>query len=166
MTAPAARPGPHTLVAGIGNIFLGDDGFGVEAVRRLAARELPDGVEAVDIGVRGVHLAYRLLDGYRTVVLIDAMARGGAPGTVYLVDDARADPEPGQPEARVGQEVQWNPFAQRELGTALEQPRRHLTRPHLDLPDPCDRGRNHAWVPDPLGLLERRPRVSQRPHVV
>lgn len=95
MTAPAARARPHTLVAGIGNIFLGDDGFGVEAVRRLAERALPDGVEAVDIGVRGVHLAYRILDGYHTVVLIDAMARGGVPGTVYLVEGARADPPTG-----------------------------------------------------------------------
>jgi hydrogenase maturation protease len=85
----AAPTPPRTLVAGIGNIFLGDDGFGVEAVRRLAEQPLPEGVETADIGVRGVHLAYQLLDGYHTVVLLDAMARGGDPGTVYLVEDAR-----------------------------------------------------------------------------
>jgi hydrogenase maturation protease len=76
----------RTLVAGVGNIFLGDDGFGVETVRRLAAEPLPDGVEAVDIGVRGVHLAYQLLDGYDTFILVDATARGGGPGTVYLIE--------------------------------------------------------------------------------
>ncbi|UUU44444.1 hydrogenase maturation protease [Streptomyces sp. NBC_00162] len=75
-----------TLVAGIGNVFLGDDGFGVEAVRALSAHPLPDGVEVLDFGVRGVHLAYQLLDGYDTLVLVDATARGGAPGTLYLIE--------------------------------------------------------------------------------
>ncbi|WP_042364614.1 hydrogenase maturation protease [Streptacidiphilus neutrinimicus] len=83
----------RVLVAGLGNIFLSDDGFGVEAAGRLARRELPPGVEVVDIGVRGVHLAYQLLDGYDTVVLLDATAQGGEPGTVYLIDHAEiADP--------------------------------------------------------------------------
>ncbi|MER5935378.1 hydrogenase maturation protease [Streptomyces sp. NPDC002054] len=76
----------RTLIAGVGNIFLGDDGFGVEVVRALAAHRLPADVEAVDIGVRGVHLAYQLLDGYDTLILIDATARGGAPGTLYLIE--------------------------------------------------------------------------------
>ncbi|MCL2730352.1 MAG: hydrogenase maturation protease [Actinomycetia bacterium] len=75
----------------MGNIFAGDDGFGVEAVQRLARRPLPPGVETADIGVRGVHLAYQLLDGYDTVVLLDATARGGVPGTVYRIDGAAAD---------------------------------------------------------------------------
>ncbi len=73
---------PHegpVLVAGIGNIFLGDDGFGVEAVRALKERDLPEGVELLDIGVRGVHLAYQLLDGYDTLILVDATRRGGSP---------------------------------------------------------------------------------------
>jgi hydrogenase maturation protease len=77
---------PRILVAGVGNIFLGDDGFGVETARRLASQALPGHVEVVDIGVRGVHLAYQLLDGYDTLVLIDATARGGEPGTLYLID--------------------------------------------------------------------------------
>ncbi len=76
----------RVLVAGIGNIFLGDDGFGVEVVRRLSGHPLPDGVELVDTGVRGVDLAYRLLDGYRTLVLVDVTRRGGPPGTVYRVE--------------------------------------------------------------------------------
>ncbi|MCY0925294.1 hydrogenase maturation protease [Streptomyces sp. H27-H1] len=78
--------GSRTLVAGIGNVFLGDDGFGVETLRQLSAYELPGHVEAVDFGVRGVHLAYQLLDGYDTLVLVDATARGGPPGTLYLIE--------------------------------------------------------------------------------
>lgn len=89
-----AQQRARTLVAGIGNIFLGDDGFGVETVRALSSHRLPDDVEVVDIGVRGVHLAYQLLDGYDTLVLIDATARGGRPGTLYLIE---AD-EPGAVE--------------------------------------------------------------------
>ncbi|MFE7183170.1 hydrogenase maturation protease [Streptomyces erythrochromogenes] len=85
---------PKVLVAGIGNVFLGDDGFGVETVRALSAHHLPDGVEVVDFGVRGVHLAYQLLDGYDTLVLVDATARGGAPGTLYLIE--------AEPQAEAG----------------------------------------------------------------
>ncbi|MFD9389344.1 hydrogenase maturation protease [Streptomyces sp. NPDC060000] len=83
---PSPPAVPRTLVAGIGNIFLGDDGFGVETARRLAERDLPGHTEVVDIGVRGVHLAYQLLDGYDTLVLVDATARGGAPGTLYVIE--------------------------------------------------------------------------------
>lgn len=74
------------LVAGVGNIFLSDDGFGTEVVRRMAGRPVPDGVELVDFGIRGVHLAYQLLDGYDTLVLIDAAQRGRTPGTVTLLE--------------------------------------------------------------------------------
>ncbi|WP_328966452.1 hydrogenase maturation protease [Streptomyces sp. NBC_00239] len=81
----------RTLIAGIGNVFLGDDGFGVETLRALSAHPLPQGVQAVDFGVRGVHLAYQLLDGYDTVVLVDATARGGAPGTLYLIEVGAGD---------------------------------------------------------------------------
>ncbi|MEV6397037.1 hydrogenase maturation protease [Streptomyces sp. NPDC051907] len=97
MNTPA-RGAPRTLVAGVGNIFLGDDGFGVETVRALTAQPLPEHVEAVDIGVRGVHLAYQLLDGYDTLVLVDATARGGAPGTLYVIEpDGLEGPESGHP---------------------------------------------------------------------
>lgn len=74
------------LVAGIGNVFLGDDGFGVEVVHRLAGRELPEGVEVVDFGIRGMDLAYALHDDYDLVVFVDATPRGGEPGTVYLLE--------------------------------------------------------------------------------
>ena len=74
------------LVAGVGNIFLGDDGFGVEVVRRHAGRDLPEGVEVVDFGIRGMDLAYALQDDYELVVFVDATPRGEKPGTVYLIE--------------------------------------------------------------------------------
>ena len=74
------------LVAGIGNTFLSDDGFGVEVVARLRGRELPAHVELVDTGIRGMHLAYQLLDGYDVLVLVDAVARGSDPGTLYVLE--------------------------------------------------------------------------------
>ena len=81
------------LVAGVGNVFLGDDGFGVEVARRLVSEEFPDGVDVADFGIRGVHLAHQLLEGYDTFILIDAVARGEAPGTVFVIepDFERAD---------------------------------------------------------------------------
>ncbi|MCT4353940.1 hydrogenase maturation protease [Streptomyces sp. Je 1-79] len=88
--APAPGTG-RTLVAGVGNIFLGDDGFGVETLRRLTREELPSSVELADVGVRGVHLAYELLDGWDTLVLVDVTARGGEPGTLYLIDASKAE---------------------------------------------------------------------------
>jgi hydrogenase maturation protease len=74
------------LVAGVGNVFLGDDGFGVEVVRRLAGRGLPEGVEVVDFGIRGLDLAYALQDDYDVVIFVDATPRGEKPGTVYLLE--------------------------------------------------------------------------------
>ena len=76
----------RVLVAGVGNIFLGDDGFGVEVVKRLAGRELPEGVEVKDFGIRGMDLAYALQDDYELVVFVDATPRGEKPGTVYLIE--------------------------------------------------------------------------------
>ncbi len=71
-------------MAGIGNIFLGDDGFGVEVAKRLSTREFPGEVRVVDFGIRGFDLAYALLDGYETTILVDAYPHGQAPGTVSL----------------------------------------------------------------------------------
>lgn len=76
----------RVLIAGLGNIFLGDDGFGVEVVRRLSARVLPGSVRVADFGVRSLHLAYELLDGgYEKTILVDAAPMGDKPGTVYLI---------------------------------------------------------------------------------
>jgi hydrogenase maturation protease len=76
----------RVLVAGVGNVFLSDDGFGVEVARRLTGRALPAGVEVADVGIAGLHLAYRLLDGYRALVLVDTYRHGEPPGTLYLIE--------------------------------------------------------------------------------
>ena len=82
-------------MAGVGNIFRSDDGFGVEVARRLTARGgLPAGVEVADFGIRGVHLAYQLLDGYAGLLLVDAVHRDGPPGTLYRLEHTLADAEP------------------------------------------------------------------------
>ncbi len=77
---------PRVLVAGIGNIFLGDDGFGVEVAARLAIGPVPEGVRVEDFGIRGIHLAYELLDGYDALILVDAMPMGEPPGTLALIE--------------------------------------------------------------------------------
>jgi hydrogenase maturation protease len=77
---------PRVLVAGIGNIFEGDDGFGVEVAKRLAQCDLPSTVRVADFGIRGFDLVYALQDGYDTTILIDAYPHGQAPGTVSLVE--------------------------------------------------------------------------------
>lgn len=77
---------PKVLVAGIGNIFLGDDGFGVEVVKRVLAGPFPAGARVVDFGIRSFDLTYALQDGYDTVILVDAYPHGQAPGTVSLIE--------------------------------------------------------------------------------
>jgi len=78
---------PQVLVAGIGNIFFGDDGFGVEVARRLAAIELPPSVRVSDFGIRGLHLALEMLEReYDTTIFVDAVQRGVPPGTVSLIE--------------------------------------------------------------------------------
>jgi hydrogenase maturation protease len=77
---------PRILIAGIGNIFLGDDAFGVEVVRRLLSRQWPDGVSVADFGIRGLDLAYALLDNPDVAVLIDAAPRGDQAGTLYVIE--------------------------------------------------------------------------------
>jgi hydrogenase maturation protease len=74
------------LIAGIGNIFQGDDGFGVAVARKLADAELPESVRVMDTGIRGIDLCFGLLDGYEMTILIDATRRGGEPGTLYTIE--------------------------------------------------------------------------------
>jgi hydrogenase maturation protease len=74
------------LVAGVGNIFLGDDGFGVEVAQSLSRRQLPESLVVKDFGIRGFDLAYSLLDPWDTVIIVDAMPRGEAAGTIYVVE--------------------------------------------------------------------------------
>jgi hydrogenase maturation protease len=82
---------PRILVAGIGNIFLGDDAFGVHVAQRLLRRQWPVDVRIVDFGIRGLDLAYALLDGCEFAILIDAVPRGEAPGTLYLIEPQLPD---------------------------------------------------------------------------
>lgn len=86
----------RVLVAGLGNVFEGDDGFGVEVAQRLAGQPWPAGVEVRDFGIRGVHLAYQLLEPYDLVVMVDAVHRDGPPGTVYVIEHGpdTAAPQP------------------------------------------------------------------------
>lgn len=77
---------PRILVAGVGNIFMGDDGFGCAVAQQLSQRPLPDNVRVIDFGIRGFDLAYALMDGYDLTILVDATPRGGAPGTLYTLE--------------------------------------------------------------------------------
>jgi hydrogenase maturation protease len=92
--------GCQVLVAGIGNIFLSDDGFGVEVATRLAQQPLPPEVRVADFGIRGVHLAYELLEGYDCLILVDATPMGENPGTVAVIQ-----PESTGSRVIVGDEV-------------------------------------------------------------
>jgi hydrogenase maturation protease len=96
----AATKLPSILVAGIGNIFLGDDAFGVEVARRLSERDLPKNVRVTDFGIRGYDLAYALLDGYDTTILVDACPRGEPAGTLYVIEPNLHDM--GGPEEQQG----------------------------------------------------------------
>ena len=82
------------LIAGVGNIFLGDDAFGVEVARRLGEQQLPDGVRVVDFGIRGFDLAYALLEDDDAAILVDALPRGVAPGTLCVLEPTLDDVDP------------------------------------------------------------------------
>ncbi|MCR6489713.1 hydrogenase maturation protease [Amycolatopsis sp. OK19-0408] len=77
---------PRVLVAGIGNIFLSDDGFGVEVIKELEGTDLPPWVQIADYGIAGMHLAYDLMGGYDTTILLDATPHGRPPGTLSLIE--------------------------------------------------------------------------------
>jgi len=87
------RTPPRILIACIGNIFLGDDGFGVEVAKRLSQRAWPDEVRVADFGIRGFDLAFALMDGYDVTIFVDATARGGRPGTLYVIEPDLAEIE-------------------------------------------------------------------------
>lgn len=92
MTDTLARTS-QILVAGIGNAWLRDDGFGGEVAKQLSERELPDGVTVLDFGSGGLDLAYEVMRGYDALVLVDVSRQGGEPGTLYVmeVDHAEVD---------------------------------------------------------------------------
>ena len=81
----------RVLVAGIGNVFMADDGFGVEVAKRLETRELPPGVDVVDFGIRGMDLVFALGEGYDIALFVDAVPRGERPGAVFLIEPELSD---------------------------------------------------------------------------
>jgi hydrogenase maturation protease len=96
---------PRILIAGIGNIFMGDDAFGVEVVQRLLRRP-PDGrIKIVDFGIRGYDLAYALLEEYEAAILVDAVSRGEAPGTLYTIEPSFECAEAGAGPAAIDAHV-------------------------------------------------------------
>jgi hydrogenase maturation protease len=118
---------PRILVAGIGNIFLGDDAFGVEVVRRLSRRTLPDYVRVVDYGIRGLDLAYALLDDYDLAILIDAAGRGGEPGTLYVLEPELSDADADETRAVAMEAHGMDPMRVLDMVRAMGgRPRRML----------------------------------------
>ncbi len=119
--APAGRPvATRTiLVAGIGNIFLGDDGFGVEVVRRLGSRPQPDGVTVADYGIRGYDLAYALVRSADRVILVDACPRGEPPGTVFVLEPDLSDLDAPNGEQAVLDAHDLNPVHMLRLARSL-----------------------------------------------
>ncbi len=100
LEAVVAKAEPASvLIAGIGNIFLGDDGFGVEVLRRLASASLPSGVRAVDFGIRSLDLTYALMDAPDVTILVDACSRGEAPGTLFVIEPDVDRTEASEPAA-------------------------------------------------------------------
>ncbi|MBS1795550.1 MAG: hydrogenase maturation protease [Acidobacteria bacterium] len=87
---------PRILIACIGNIFLGDDGFGCAVARELQRRVLPENARVVDYGIRSLDLVYGLLDGGDATIFVDAVPRGAAPGTVYVIEPDAGDLENGE----------------------------------------------------------------------
>ncbi|MGI8840299.1 MAG: hydrogenase maturation protease [Caulobacteraceae bacterium] len=109
----------RVLVAGVGNIFQGDDAFGVEVAQRLARRAWPEGVKIVDFGIRGIDLTYALLEDWDGVILVDAAMRGEAPGTVSVIAPDVASPAPLSPEDLVLSGHDLDPAKALRLVTAL-----------------------------------------------
>jgi hydrogenase maturation protease len=77
---------PRILIAGVGNAWLRDDGFGGEVARRLEQRPLPEGVAVMDAGTGGLDLAYEVMRGYDALVILDVSRQGGDPGTLYVME--------------------------------------------------------------------------------
>src|SRR4051812_44965658 len=118
---------PRILIAGIGNIFLGDDGFGSEVARRLLRRPQQEGVQVMDVGIRGFDLTYALLDGVDVAIFIDATPRGGPPGTLYVIEH-EFEAMPAHPaEAAIAEAHGMNPMKVLRLAATMGTiPRRVL----------------------------------------
>jgi hydrogenase maturation protease len=118
--AGQAQPATRVLVAGIGNIFMGDDAFGVEVARRLVERELPPGVDVGDFGIRGMDLMYALGEGYDAAVFVDAVPRGEPPGTLSVIEPQLDEADAATPDAHGMDPVKVLALA-RQLGSVPER---------------------------------------------
>jgi hydrogenase maturation protease len=110
------------LIAGIGNIFLGDDGFGVEVAQQLAKCDFPASVCVADFGIRGFDLSYALQDGYETTILIDAFPHGQAPGTVYVVEPDLNDLSASLPQSNFVEPHAMSPMNVLRMASAMHGP--------------------------------------------
>ncbi|MBO0803927.1 MAG: hydrogenase maturation protease [Nocardiopsaceae bacterium] len=138
----------RTLVAGVGNIFQSDDAFGVEVVRLLAGRSWPDGVEIADFGIRGIHLAYELLDGCDLLILIDAAARGADPGTVTVLEIGPDDGVGGGPDGAPAGVMDAHGLAPDQVFAAIDSLGARPARTLLVACEPAD-------VRDGMGLSDQ-----------
>jgi hydrogenase maturation protease len=113
---------PRILVGGIGNVFLGDDGFGVEVAQTLAKSNFPSTVRVADFGIRGFDLAYALQDGYEATILVDAFPRGQPPGTVSVIEPDLENPASGSAEEGFVQPHAMNPMNVLRMAAAMHGP--------------------------------------------
>jgi hydrogenase maturation protease len=151
---------PSILIAGIGNIFLGDDAFGSEVARALAQRSWPECVRVVDFGIRGIDLAYALLEEHDTVILVDAAPRGGQPGTVYVIEPDLAELSSPTPSPPIDAHT-MNPLAVLRMAQSLGAEFRKLL---LVGCEPLDLGGEEgsmglsqpvtAAIPQSIGIIE------------
>ena len=151
---------PRILVAGVGNIFLGDDAFGVEVAQRLATREFPTSVRVMDFGIRGYDLCYALLDGFDMTILIDACPRGGEPGTLYVIEPDLNDLGNADEQQATVEAHSMNPLNVLRLATSMGQVKRVLLvgcepgtlgpeEGHMGLSEPIE-----AVIDEAVGLIE------------
>jgi hydrogenase maturation protease len=117
---------PRILIAGIGNIFLGDDAFGVEVIRRLASHEFPENVRVIDFGIRSYDLAYALLDGYDTTILVDACPRGETAGTLYVIEPDLNNLDAADGEQEVVDAHAMNPLSVLRLAKSMGGPLKRI----------------------------------------
>ena len=156
------------LVAGIGNAWLSDDGFGGEVVRRLEQRELPEGAVVLDFGTGGLDLAYEVMRGYDALVLVDVSRQGGEPGTLYVMEASEEEVEaghrgrPGDQPARHGPADR--PALREDGGRLARQGRGRRVRAGERRGDGHGaerRGRRARWTAPPTSWP--RPSTSSRP---
>ena len=149
------------LIACIGNIFLGDDAFGVEVARCLAGRTLSEGVRVVDFGIRSYDLAYALMDDWELIILVDAVPRGGQPGTVYVIEPEMPARD-ASPEAPALDAHTMNPVAALQMVTILggEVKRMIIIGCEPSIADPEEAGM--ALSPPVLAAVDEAIRVIEQ----